>query len=127
MVSDAIESGNNQISWKTKILAIMGLFVIIICVIMASCMGNTPIEGMSDELIASQPLVFPNTRYSFPNNCRPWEGCFYPSTWSNSIDPVSGMHIPEKDDNVTTCEFAWRDCAAFQNCVDGKCRPKFNR
>ena len=57
-----------------------------------------------------QPLYFKNQKLSVPKNCRPHYGCFF--------TPGPSAYNP---DEYTYCTEAWRDCAAYRDCVDGKC------
>ena len=70
------------------------------------------------------PLVFEKQLLSVPGSCKPYTGCFFPSTMSNPISLDTGKRVPAKGTDKIWCEVSWRDCNAFQDCVDGKCIPK---
>ena len=71
-----------------------------------------------------QPMVFKKQINSYPSNCHPYTGCFYPSYASNPISLKNGMRNPQQGENKRWCEVSWRDCAGFQDCKNGKCVPK---
>jgi len=80
-----------------------------------SSMGNPRVN---------QPLVFPTQLNSFPANCVPYAGCFYPSWLSNPVSLKSGVRENAQYQDEIWCEKGWRDCNAYQDCVEGVCRPK---
>ncbi len=57
-----------------------------------------------------QPLYFKNQKLSVPKNCHPHYGCV------NTPGPSAF-----EPDEYTYCTEAWRDCAAYRDCIDGKC------
>jgi len=80
-------------------------------------------ESFDDEL-DKQPMVFPVNIKTAPGNCKPYSGCFFPSTQSNPIDLNTGKRETAKDVDKRWCSVSWRDCNAYQVCEDGKCVPK---
>lgn len=71
-----------------------------------------------------QPQVFKDEILSIPGNCQPYSGCFFPSYMSNPVSLKSGIRHNAQDENKVWCEKSWRDCNAYQDCVDGQCKPK---
>lgn len=51
----------------------------------------------------AQPLMFKTQYLNVPHQCKPYLGCMFPETY---------------------CKQAWKDCNAFQDCVDGVCKNK---
>lgn len=74
--------------------------------------------------LKQQPMVFTKQYLSVPGSCKPYSGCFFPATMSNPISLKTGKRVFEPKVNKVYCEEAWRDCNAYQNCIDGKCVPK---
>ena len=71
-----------------------------------------------------QPGVFKKQVKVGPGNCMPYSGCFYPSFMSNPVSLKTGRRLNEPRENEIWCEEAWRDCNAYQDCVNNKCTPK---
>lgn len=71
-----------------------------------------------------QPGVFRKQIDVGPGNCKPYSGCFYPSFMSNPVSLKTGMRRNEPKENEIWCEKSWRDCNAYQDCINGKCTPK---
>jgi len=69
-----------------------------------------------------QPLKFTKQYLSVPGNCYPFMGCFFPSSLSNPVSVRTGKR--KKVKNQIWCKKSWRDCNAYQDCVNGKCVPK---
>lgn len=92
--------------------------IVIIFVIAFQCSKEEPFRDFP------QPLIFTKQLNSIPGSCKPYEGCFYPSTSSNPYSLRTGERIPASNEDEIYCEVSWRDCNAYQNCVDGKCVPK---
>ena len=78
------------------------------------------------EHVIKQPQIFTKGLLSVPGNCQPFIGCNYPSYLSNPISLKTGQRPNAKDEHKIWCEKSWRDCNAYQNCVNGKCKPKNN-
>jgi hypothetical protein len=56
------------------------------------------------------PLIYTKQLFSFPSYCRPYAGC--------------NAQQDTKNQNLTWCELAWRDCNAYEDCIQGKCQAK---
>lgn len=108
-------------------------FIIILIVVIVLILTNkenfksiedhlaSPVDSITSKL-SSQPLVFLKNYKVAPGNCKPYSGCFFPSTLSNPVDLNTGERTPVKDGIY--CEKSWRDCNAYQECVSGKCISK---
>lgn len=98
------------------------LFIIIIVVPIYSFGKETfkmpaePLVSQNNPLVRPlreedpQPLYFKNQKLSVPKNCHPHYGCV------NTPGPSAF-----EPDEYTYCTEAWRDCAAYRDCIDGKC------
>ena len=69
-----------------------------------------PISSSVTHRESAQPLYFKNQKLSVPKNCHPHYGCV------NTPGPSAF-----EPDEYTYCTEAWRDCAAYRDCIDGKC------
>ena len=81
-------------------------------------------EGFKDS---TQPLVFTKNYKIGPANCTPYSGSHFPSSDSNPIDLNTGHRrglSKEYKDSFRKCEKAWRDCSAYQDCINGRCENK---
>lgn len=88
---------------------------------------SQPLQSLRDQPLQSlrnQPLLYKHNIKSAPGNCIPYAGCFYPSTLANPVDPYTNTRYPENE--TKNCDLAWRDCNAYQDCVDNRCVPKKN-
>lgn len=74
------------------------------------------------------PMVFDKQLNSYPENCTAYAGCFYPSFLSNPVSLKTGERYKNPEDknpdDKVWCEKSWRDCGAYQDCVNGQCAPK---
>ena len=73
-----------------------------------------------------QPLYFKNQKLSVPKNCQPHYGCFF-TPGPSAYKPDEGTQsVPAavREADLIYCTEAWRDCAAYRDCVDGKCVVK---
>lgn len=104
--------------WGLLAIAVIVLFVVI-------ALYCIPKDNEFFKMVDSpQPLVYPKQLLSVPGNCKPYKNCFFPSTLSNPVSLNTGKRIKAKDTNKIWCEYSWRDCPAYRDCVDGKCVPK---
>ena len=115
-MSDQETQTNYAKKWMYGLLVLV--VIIIIFIIVFYCSQSEPFRDFP------QPLIFTKQLNSVPGSCRPYEGCFYPSTLSNPISLKTGKRIPAKNENDVYCEVSWRDCNAYRDCIDGKCVPK---
>jgi hypothetical protein len=109
------------------------LFLALIGVIGACCFNQKEIkirvEQAKEKLketfatftaqLKQQPGVFVYTPLSVPGNCRPYSGCASGYTLANPISLKTGKRVPEPV--YRWCEKSWRDCNAYQTCIDGLC------
>jgi hypothetical protein len=101
------------------------LLLVAVVVISLHCCGLLIPNGPNKESFA--PMVYKKNIMSVPGNCKPYMGCYYPSSLSNpvSLDTATRMsEFGEDDVNKNYCKKSWRDCNAYQDCVDGQCRFK---
>lgn len=121
---DTIESGNQTINIKTKLLFGIGLILFVVFIaIIAVCIQNKSeitlelekCEMKLKEMILkpkkekfgptqfddilpkkdSQPLVYQRNIKVTPGNCKPYSGCFFPSRASNPINLMTGERNPQ--------------------------------
>lgn len=83
-----------------------------------------PDKFTDTTLSRNQPVIFKKQIKTGPGNCLPYSGCFYPSFMSNPISLKTGTRLNEPNENKIWCQEAWRDCNAYQSCINGKCIPK---
>lgn len=111
---------------SNKKTCFFGLLVLatIIAVILIAIFYNP--DKFTDTTLAhiKQPRIFKKQIKIGPGNCLPYSGCFYPSFMSNPISLKTGTRLNELKENEIWCQEAWRDCNAYQSCVNGKCVPK---
>lgn len=99
--------------------ALLCLIFVVVIIIIAINVNNNQISNFNGGL---QPLLYPLQYFSIPDNCFPYSGCMYPSENPNSLK--TGKEIPPSTKNDIWCKIAWRDCNAYQDCINGKCLPK---
>lgn len=86
------------------------------------CVKKESKEGF--DTLDEQPMIYTKNIKIGPGNCRPYSGCFFPSNEANPVNPKTGKRPKPPMDDYLWCEKSWRDCNAYQDCVDGKCAPK---
>lgn len=100
---------------------VLAVFVFVFIVTIAIyCFCYYRKSGFSD--LSEQPMEFKNQYLNIPSpgsfGCKPYSGCFYPT------NPMNLINSSSKSVDDIWCEKAWRDCNAYQDCVEGKCVPK---
>lgn len=105
--------------------AVLCLFIIIILI---ACLYDTMYKlklcKKSEKFTINHPMVFKNNVKIAPGNCKPYSGCFFPSNLSNTTNPKTGERYKTTKKDEIWCEESWRDCNAYQTCINGKCVSK---
>lgn len=124
--------GNNICTTKTEACAwaLVAVVVFVLFVVIALCCfnNNVIVQPFTNLKRADfpTPLVYPKQLLSVPGSCKPYTGCFFPSTQSNPINLNTGKRYRAEGTDKIWCEVSWRDCNMFQDCENGKCVPKKN-
>lgn len=88
---------------------------------LAQCVKKTKEEF--DGTLPEQPMIYTENIKIAPGNCQPYSGCFFPSSLANPVNPKTGKRAKPPGADDIWCEKSWRDCNAYQECVNGKCVP----
>lgn len=109
---------NTEIITLLFIIAALITSIVLLSITFKNKNNNEPFAPVNTNVKLNQPLAFENELLTTP--CKPWVGCLYPMP--NPINIKTGKRDPEHDKNI--CKEAWRDCPAYADCVNGKCKPK---